>query len=720
MKTRHKKPQAVPSVLDDGWRYYGLVAGLCFAVAVVLRLVFLNADPPWNFTWSQALFTDGARAIDGARSKILFGDWIVDMRSPVVLFYPLVNLIAFVIFKVGGVGLAQANLVGVLPGLASISLLYVWMRKLEGKIAGLIALAVLSLCYVHVIYSRVPMVESLLILMLLIAFYLALSGRRALFFSGLVVGSAAFMVKLHALHFVPVVLVYLLLARPPDEERSTPVLHLIAAFLAGCVAAFAVWFAFVYFVNPEVVAKYFRSNILIAQKGEYAGASLLAVIEKRLGAFIHLGSGREGLFAKAPVMSLAAVAGLICAISGLTREEASIKPWEKLAAIWFAGLVAALSFLSYRPLRYLALLTPSVTLLAASFIWRLARGGSLFASRKPGWYLYAFIIWLAWVLIHIQQDITHQILSSAGRAGGGLTPAQMSVYRFGLSVWPKVLIFGGAAVVLSLIFRRRIVSAKAALPYGLRKIGFWVLIAGIVVFNSVMFLRYADDRKYSIIDGAGSLDRVLSEGAFLVGDCSTTMSLESGFRTLPAYGDLIRYDEREEFEKYPITHFVIRFPTLYEYLTKNYPDFNEKMVPVRNFVLCGRDAVIVRYENWPGYGLSSYKPSEFEQAMGLLNEGRIDGARSALESFMGLRPGSYEALLGIAICDLRQGRNDDAARALEQVFELTQRDALSHEIYGDILSSRGREMEARDEWEKALKLNPNSRNLKDKLDPRRR
>ncbi len=720
MKSTPTKPKAVPSVLDDDWRYYSLIAGLCFAVAVVLRMVFLNADPPWNFTWSQALFTDGARAIDGARSKILFGDWIIDMRSPVVLFYPLVNLLAFVIFRVGGVGLAQANLVGVLPGLASISLLYVWMRKLEGKLAGLIALVVLSLCYVHVIYSRVPMVESLLILMLLAAFFLALRGRGSLFFSGLLIGSAAFMVKLHALHFVPVVLVYLLLARPPDEERPTPVLHLIAAFLAGCVVAFGVWFAFVYFVNPEVVAKYFRSNILIAQKGEYAGVSLLAVIEKRLGAFIHLGSGREGFFAKAPVMALAAVAGLIFAISGLTREKSSVRPWEKLAAIWFAGLVAALSFLSYRPLRYLALLTPSVTLLAASFLWRLVRGGPLFASRKPGWYIYGFAIWLAWVLIHIQQDIIHQVISRAGSAGGGLTPGQMSLYRFGLSVWPKVLIFGGAAVVLTLIFRRRIVSAKAALPYGFRKTVFWLMVAGIVILNSAMFLGYVDQRKYSIVDGAASLDRVLSDGAFLVGDCSTTMSLESGFRTLPAYGDLIRYDEREEFEKYPVTHFVIRFPTLYEYLTKNHTDFNQKMVPVRNFVLCGRDAVIVRYEDWPGYGLSSYKPSGFEQAMGLLNEGLIDGARSGFESFLGRRQDSYEALVGLAICDLQQGRNDDAARALEKVFELTDRDALSHEIYGDILNSRGRGMEAKDEWEKALKLNPNSRTLRDKLDPRRR
>jgi 4-amino-4-deoxy-L-arabinose transferase-like glycosyltransferase len=720
VKGKETKQRAGRSVVAEDWKYYGLLVGLCFAVAAAFRLAFLNADPPWDFTWSQALFTDGARAIDGARSKLLFGQWITDMRSPVVLFYPLVNLIAYVIFKLGGVGLAQANLVGVLPGLASVSLLYVWMRRLEGRLAGLIVLAVLSFSYVHVIYSRVPMVESLLMLMLLVAFVLALKGRLALFLSGLVVGLAAFMVKLHALHFAAVVPVYLLMARPREEGRQAPTWQLILAFFAGCGTAFAVWLAFVYFVNPEVVSKYFRSNVLIAQKGEYAGATLLDAIQRRVGALIHLGSGREGYFSKGPIMSLAAAAGFICAVSGLTREDLSRRPWEKLAAIWFAVLVVALSLLSYRPLRYLVLLTPSVALLAASFLLRLARGRPLFASRKPGWYIYAFAIWLAWVLIHVAQEIVHRVVTNASSSAGGLSPGEMSLYRFEVSVWPKILIFGGAAVLLALLFKRRIVSAKAVMPYGFRRAAFALAVAGIVIISCVMFARYAENRQYSIVDAAGSLERVLSKGAFLVGDCSTTMSLDAGFKTLPAYGDLIRYDEKKEFEAYPVTHFVLRFPTLYEYLTKNYPDFTDSMMPVRSFVLCGRDALVVRYEEWPGYRLSNYKPSEFEQAMGFLKQGRLQEARDAFETFLEQRPDSYEALIGVAICDLQVGRTDDAAHSLERVFELTDRDALSHEIYGNILSSRGRESEARQEWEKALKLNPNNRKLRDKLGSRRR
>ena len=61
----------------------------------------------------------------------------------------------------------------------------------------------LGFCYLHVIYSRVPMVESMLALTMLAAFWLALGGRRHLFLSGLIIGVAAFMVKLHVGSFGP-------------------------------------------------------------------------------------------------------------------------------------------------------------------------------------------------------------------------------------------------------------------------------------------------------------------------------------------------------------------------------------------------------------------------------------------------------------------------------------------------------------------------------------
>ena len=725
---------------QESFKYYWVAAAVVIAAAVILRTVFLNADPPWNFTWSQALFTDGARAIDGARSKVVFGTWIQDMRSPVVLFYPLINLLAFAIFKVAGVGLFQANLAGVLPAIAAAILAFAWMRKLDGSAAGLLALIFIAFPYTHIIYSRVPMVESLLILMLLAAFYFALKRTGGLVISGFLVGLAAFGLKMHALHFVPVVLVYLLI-RPRGEggnapggistalEERPPVSsrrmaggnwRLAAAFLAGLAGAVALWVVLVYHLNPEVIAKYFKSNIVLAQDDAYSGAGIGAVIWRRVEAFLHIGSGRDGFFAGTPVMSVLAYLGLLSVISGLFGGKPGARAWERLAAVWFVGLLAALSLLSYRPLRYMVLLTPSTALLATAFMLRLARGNSILSSPRSSGFIYAFGAWLALALIHLQHDLVYGILSGgAALMGRPSSPGMVSLYRFHLSTLQHLLFFGGLALGVCLIFRGPIMRGRPKLPKRWTRYVLATVLIGFVLINTVNFARYAAGRRYTILDSSRSLKRVLSDGVFMVGDCSTTLSLETGFRSLPAYGDLIRYDEKEEFGKYPVTHFLLRFPTLYEYLDKNYPDFKSRMTAVTSFMLCGREATVVRYDGWPGNSGVGYSPSLFERAMDQMRSGEFAVAREQLESFVADEPDSYEGHALLAYAWLQAGKSDQALAESRRALELTTRDALSYEIYGDILSSLGRQAEARAEWQKALELDPGRRSLQGKLGLRR-
>ena len=714
-----KSLDTLESAIAGDTRRYWILTGIALAAAVLFRLAYLRADPPWDFTWSQALFTDGARAIDGARSKILFGQWIPDMRSPVVLFYPLVNALAYVIFKLGGVGLAQANLVGALPALASVILLFLWMRKIEGRAGGFAALVLLAFPFVHVVYSRVPMVEALLILMLLAGFRFALKGNRGLLAAGLLCGLAAFMVKMHALHFAPVVLAFVLIEHRGDPTRRKAAA--VGSFLVGLAAAVGMWLALVYLVNPEIISKYFQSNILLAQKGEYAGAGIGQILTARLGALIHLGSGRDGFFAEVPILSVMAFLGLLAVLSGFSGGRAESKPWERLAAIWFVGIVAALSLLSYRPLRYMVLLTPPVVLLATSFLLRLMGGRPLMAARKPKWFVFAFPVWLAWVLIHLQQDIIYRTLSGgAPLVTGRLSPGAISFYNFHLSVWWHVLIYGGVAAALTLIFKDRIGRARVSFDHrGFKAAAVGILLAFVTV-HSVSFAGYARGRRYSIIDAAGSLGRVLSDGVFIVGDCSTTLSLEAGFRTLPAYGDLIRYKEKETFEQYPVTHFLLRFPTLFEYLRDTYPDAVGRMAVVRAFVLCGRAATVVRLPEWPGYARAAYVPSRYEIGFDALRRGRVEEARIAFEEFLEQRPDSYEALSALAICGLEAGRIEEAEAAIRRALEITDRDSFSREIYGDVLSARGDKYGARAEWQKAFELNPYSPSLQTKLGMRRR
>jgi hypothetical protein len=682
----HEGAETRPGTLaGDGRRYLDILLIVAAFAAVLLRLAYLRADPPVGLSWSQALFTDGARAIDAARSRILYGDWGTHTASPVLLFYPIPNLLAYLIYGVGGVGLAQANLTGVLPGLATVGLAYHFMLKSTGKVAALVALATFAVPYAYVMYTRTPLLESLQIFMLMAAFVLLLRGTVwGSVSAGMLVGAAALMVKLHALHFGAVALGFLILAgRVTGEDFPAP-RRLGLFFVAGAGIALAVWLAAVYSIDPDAVTKYFESNVLTAQSADYEDMSLTGLAGTRLRALFHVGSGLDGFFRKLPVLSTLAVLGLISTLSGLTRSNRSLRPWELLAAVWFVLLIAALSVLSYRPLRYFIPLIPSMCLLAASVIIRLIRGEPLLHARKPRWFTAAFFIWLVWVLIHVQHDVIFHSFRPDPR--GYVTSTQQALLKYDLAIVPQVLVIGGLAVGVLLLAGRRLKAAQWRFRRPVRKNLVLAAVGGLVLLNIAKFGDYCMNRKHTIIDMAESLERVTSGGVFLVGDCATTLSLEAGFRSLPTYGVLIQRGDYRALEQQPITHFLIRFPTLYEFLTSHYPGFEQETVPVGRYRLCGRDATVIRFEEWPGYPVS-YAPSEFEDGMLRLSRGHVDTAAGLFRSFLEDHPDSYEAMLGLAVCLSVSGDIGAAWEMLDEAIEIAPAGALEYHVYRDILDA---------------------------------
>ena len=673
-----------PLIAEDS-RHLEIALILIALVAVLLRAIYLTADPPLNLSWSQALFTDGARAIDGARNKIMYGEWMADRVSPVLLFYPISNALAYIIYSIGGIGLAQANLTGVLPALGTLALVWHFMRKSAGKVAALVALAVFAVPYAYVIYSRTPLLESLQIFLLVAAFVALLRGRKAGYpAAGVLVGAAAFMVKLHALHFAAVALVYLFFAARTREDPDLKPYRLGALFLLGLGAAFAVWLAGIYSVDPAAVSKYFRSNILNTQTAEYTGASIATVVGTRIRQFFHVGSGIDMFFWRTPVLAVLAALGLVPVMSGFARGNRSLKDWEMLSAVWFVVFFTALSFLSYRPLRYFIPLIPSMGFLATSLIVRLINGDPLLYRNKPRWFVPAFFLWLVCLLIHVQHDVIFKILQP--HLSGTLTSSQQALAGYDFSITKQLLLTGGVAVGILLLAGRNLGRASLRFRRGTRKNLAVIAVAALVLLNLAKFTDYCANRKYSIMIMAEGLERVTSPGVFIVGDCATTLSLETDFRTLPSYGEIIRRDDRRSFEQYPITHFLIRFPTLYEYLDSNYPDFKTGYAPVDRYGLCGREATVVRYEAWPGYP-ASYTPSEYEEAMSFLSRGDIGSAKPLFESFLREHADSYESMFGLAICLSVSGEIEAAREILQRGIEIAPEGALSYHVYKDILEA---------------------------------
>ena len=107
------------------------------ALGVLLRGLFLTADPPWHapvgITWH-----DEGPWVHNARNRALFGQWSLDRWNPMYLT-PVFTGLEYASFSTFGVGTWQARLVSVAMGPVSVVALALGVAALAGRRAGLIA-----------------------------------------------------------------------------------------------------------------------------------------------------------------------------------------------------------------------------------------------------------------------------------------------------------------------------------------------------------------------------------------------------------------------------------------------------------------------------------------------------------------------------------------------------------------------------------------------------
>jgi hypothetical protein len=139
--------------MTTGRFWSGLLAILL--VALMLRILFPAADPPWRSTVGVVWHDEGAW-VHNARNKALFGEWRQDEWNPVFIA-PVFTALEYASFTAFGVGVRQARLVSEVAGLLSVLLLALGVRRVAERTAlspvraasaGLIAGALLATNYV--------------------------------------------------------------------------------------------------------------------------------------------------------------------------------------------------------------------------------------------------------------------------------------------------------------------------------------------------------------------------------------------------------------------------------------------------------------------------------------------------------------------------------------------------------------------------------------------
>ena len=98
------------SLTDKRKKFQILLICLIIISGIILRALFLVADPPSNLSISGALIGDAGQHSYGARNKILFNEWSFDDWKPYI-GAPLVDVpINYIVYKTFGINFYYKDL----------------------------------------------------------------------------------------------------------------------------------------------------------------------------------------------------------------------------------------------------------------------------------------------------------------------------------------------------------------------------------------------------------------------------------------------------------------------------------------------------------------------------------------------------------------------------------------------------------------------------------
>jgi 4-amino-4-deoxy-L-arabinose transferase-like glycosyltransferase len=353
-----------------------VAAGL--AVAVLALLVpFLRADPPEGLTVSNAPWTDEGFNLANARARVLTGRFAtgdVD-RS---LSNGAYSAAAAGVFALTGPRLWAGRALSAVSVAGAVLLLGLGLAAPLGRAAALLAAAALAGADLVLEYGRLALTESMLVLLLVAAFVLAVRAAwrpspAAGAGLGLLLAAA---VSVKAIALLPGAVMVAVVLGAALARRDRAALRMGVAAVAAAALAAAAWLLLVAVPNWQRL----RTALRIWPRVDYLGTP--AALAGRLGHYLT--ASDQALGRSAPLL-LAAAAGVALA----ARRWRTLRPAARdalgMAALWGIGLWLAVGVGDYlpdhyeAPNRYVVPALPGLAVLAGYGLAALAEA----AGRDP-------------------------------------------------------------------------------------------------------------------------------------------------------------------------------------------------------------------------------------------------------------------------------------------------------------------------------------------------
>ncbi len=688
----------------------------CFIIGLAFLggVLFLSADPP-HVSWSQDVATDPPQYTYFARNQVLWGDWDLFGHNRFPFFSKsFTTVTSFLVFSVFGPGRFQANLVAVILNLLTMVFLFLTLKKVFSKRAAFLSLFFLGINFVFLMYGRNPFLEVSASFLLVLGFYFMVSSFKRselLIPSGICFAAGIFFGKTMAAFILPACAVVLLLwtfERFSSSDRKID-FKPIAFFGSGFLAVTLLWILFSYLPAKREVAGYLGEQAF----GLYGFPVALESIWGFVSALFTFG---RDLFYRMPVVFLLSSLGLLLffregdSVRELARRRDDRSKVKFFLVIWFLVCFFLLMVLNYRPLRYQFYLIPPMCALAGFWLDSLFSG---FASRNRSPKILFWIVFIVAATFFVNNVMAtyHRLSQKQIQLGSSL----------GISLALTLLI--GALYFWRSVSYKKASKAEASsrstnMKLGQRGLIMLVLILISLVVNGGQYVSWASSPTYSLNRSSIDLGKILSKEAVLSGPYGPALVWDNGLKNIIHMFGVTKPDP-ELFHTYPITHLALERGGNKDRAFKDYPQVMNQARIVTTYWLRNIPVDIYRIGEWTGNPKTAgYSLSDFERAKMLIDGGEIDSALVLLEEFVSHTPDNYSAYQALTEIYFGMEEFEKAALSSEKAIEFNPTDFVAHQQLGSVYLGLGNQTRqdsyrqmAIEQWEIALKLFPNNRQL---------
>ncbi len=531
---------------------------LLVAIVVGLRLFDLTADPPADLDGSGGIYFDEGMLAQGARNKVLFGNFFQDDWNDLYIT-PLLSLLKLAVLSVTGVGLLQVRIIAVAFGLGSLLLFYLILRRGAGRQTALLGTTLLGCSHIYGMFNRIGLTETPVSFFMLLAGWLwqeavlrfgdaagkdrqtTPRGTLWRFFWAGAVAFVAYTVKAFP-YFIPAVTLAGVLSwwLLPDEKRSLrkpgalrAVGAAAGAFVAGIALPWAVWYFAFYrrFAAPiEQASAFYRAQ----QIPRSAGALLKDLMAVPFFRY----------FMETPVLLAFSAFFIGLGILLWFHRRERLLPLDLFFACWFLAHFTMFAALQYRPVRYYLPIVPPMIALAARAMVVLGRRTGLRLPERlaPG----ALALLFPWLAVCVYYGVP-QALALVG-PWLGRTPPAMDPGRLAIGAAAGSLLLLGFAAALA----RRLGGRSFPIAPRAAVVACIVLPAALSLsFDAWNWGQWAATRRHVIRDTSREFGATIPN-AYVAGLGATTISLENHNRAIHVFETFFNGDD--PLSRFPITH----------------------------------------------------------------------------------------------------------------------------------------------------------------------